>query len=348
MGYKLAGFDVVGHLDIDPKMVKLYKANHNPKFSFCMDIRDFNKLENLPGELYDLDILDGSPPCTTFSTAGLREETWGKEKQFAEGQAKQVLDDLFFHFIDTVKKLRPKVYVAENVAGLLIGNAKGYVNEIVKRIKGLGYTCQLFKLDAQDYGVPSKRPRVFFVGYDSQRFSFAPLVAPAKEPRIPVKFIMENEPRNPLPLRFRKLLPFLKAGDKNLGQIYARIGQKRRDFCSQVVCENEVLISVTSRKKAMVAVLTSKGNKKEKYFNDKFTDLNEVLNCVHSKTTRMTAIKNEATLLMVNNHEVVNATTFPQDYDFGKANVNFVCGMSVPPVFMAHIATVIKEQWFHL
>ena len=46
-----------------------------------MDIREFNNLPNeeLPKELFELDILDGSPPCTTFSMAGKREETWGKK-----------------------------------------------------------------------------------------------------------------------------------------------------------------------------------------------------------------------------------------------------------------------------
>ncbi|XBO87446.1 hypothetical protein AAGG52_04690 [Bacillus licheniformis] len=61
-----------------------------------MDIRDFNKMENLPDELFNLDIFDGSPPCSVFSIAGDREKAWGKEKAFREGQAKQSLDDLFF------------------------------------------------------------------------------------------------------------------------------------------------------------------------------------------------------------------------------------------------------------
>jgi DNA (cytosine-5)-methyltransferase 1 len=50
-------------------------------------------------ELFDIDILDGSPPCSSFSMSGSREKAWGKNKKFREGQANQVLDDLFFHFI---------------------------------------------------------------------------------------------------------------------------------------------------------------------------------------------------------------------------------------------------------
>ena len=100
MGYKLAGCDVIGCCEIDPKMNEVYVANHHPKYNYLMDIRDFNAIPNdeLPEELFNLDILDGSPPCTTFSMTGKREETWGKEKKFREGQKSQTLDDLSFIF----------------------------------------------------------------------------------------------------------------------------------------------------------------------------------------------------------------------------------------------------------
>ena len=138
MGYKRAGFKVLGNVEIDPKINSMYVKNNHPKYNFCMDLRDFNKKEDLPDELYHLDILDGSPPCTVFSTAGQREKTWGKEKKFREGQKKQRLDDLFFVWLDTVAKLKPKIAIAENVTGLLKGNAKGYVNEIIHGFHDIG------------------------------------------------------------------------------------------------------------------------------------------------------------------------------------------------------------------
>lgn len=163
MGYKRAGFKVLGNCEIDPRMNEVYVKNQHPKYNFLMDLRDFNKEENLPEELFHLDILDGSPPCSTFSTAGDREKSWGKAKTFREGQKKQTLDDLFFIFLDTVEKLRPKIVVAENVTGLIKGNAKGYVNEIIKRFKELGYDVQLFKLNAAHMDVPQARERIFFI-----------------------------------------------------------------------------------------------------------------------------------------------------------------------------------------
>lgn len=98
MGYKMAGYDVIGDNEIDPRMNEVYIENNHPRLNYLMDIRDLVKLakkKELPDELYQLDILDGSPPCSTFSTAGQREKNWGKEKVFKEGQASQVLDTLF-------------------------------------------------------------------------------------------------------------------------------------------------------------------------------------------------------------------------------------------------------------
>jgi len=59
MGYKLAGYDVLGCNEIDPQMMKVYQNNHHPKYSYLDDIREFRKRNDLPQELYELDILDG-------------------------------------------------------------------------------------------------------------------------------------------------------------------------------------------------------------------------------------------------------------------------------------------------
>lgn len=167
MGYKLAGFNHLGGVEIDPKIANVYKLNNNPLFFYNEDIREFNKRNDLPKELYNLDILDGSPPCSTFSMAGSREKAWGKEKQFREGQAKQTLDDLVFVYCDTILKLKPKVFLLENVKGLIQGNAKLYVKQIVSKLSS-DYNVQIFLLNAASMGVPQKRERVFIIGYKKE------------------------------------------------------------------------------------------------------------------------------------------------------------------------------------
>jgi DNA (cytosine-5)-methyltransferase 1 len=195
LGYKLAGFDVIGHNDIDKKMIEVYKLNHNPKYSFLESITTFAKRKDLPKELYELDILDGSPPCSSFSMAGNREKDWGKEKVFREGQELQVLDTLFFDFIDLAKELQPKVVVAENVKGLLLGEANEYVIKIYKEFDKAGYYVQHWLLDASKMGVPQRRERVFFIAlrkdlakpflYNADMFTVVPkLELTFKEPGI--------------------------------------------------------------------------------------------------------------------------------------------------------------------
>lgn len=166
MGYKLAGYEVDGFCEIDKEMSGCYQANMVVEHPYVMPIQEFNKMlkdHGVPSWLSDINILDGSPPCSSFSMAGNREDDWGKDKMFREGQAKQVLDDLFFHFIETAKILRAPVVIAENVRGMIIGEARKYVAEIFLRFSDAGYDTQLFLLNASKMGVPQKRQRTFFV-----------------------------------------------------------------------------------------------------------------------------------------------------------------------------------------
>jgi DNA (cytosine-5)-methyltransferase 1 len=161
MGYKRAGCTIVAANDIDPEMAWHYKRNINPPLYYLCPIKDLVTMD-LPQELFSLDILDGSPPCSTFSMAGSREKSWGKDKHFREGQAKQVLSDLFFDYLDLVERLRPRVAIAENVKGMILGNAKGYTKLVMARFREIGYRVQLFLVNAADCGVPQRRERVFF------------------------------------------------------------------------------------------------------------------------------------------------------------------------------------------
>jgi len=192
MGYKLAGFNHLGGVEIDKQVANVYKENHKPKYLYNEDIRAFNKRNDLPSELYSLDILDGSPPCSTFSMAGSREKAWGKKKQFREGQSVQTLDDLVFVYCDTIIKLQPKVFILENVKGIIQGNAKTYSKEIVRKMTSAGYTVQVFCLNAASMGVPQKRERVFFIGHKKE-FDFPILRLQFDEDAIPFKFVDQGK-----------------------------------------------------------------------------------------------------------------------------------------------------------
>jgi len=193
MGYKLAGYNVLGCNEIDPEMIGAYRENHKPQFSFLSPIQEFKNTKEFPPELMNLDILDGSPPCSSFSMAGSREKKWGVKKKFREGQAEQVLDDLFFDFLDLAERLQPKVIIAENVKGMLMGNARSYVKKIQKRYQGIGYDVQLFMFNAATMGVPQKRERVFFIG-SKRELGWPKLNLKFNEPAIPFGEVLKVVP----------------------------------------------------------------------------------------------------------------------------------------------------------
>ncbi len=166
LGYRMAGFKVLWASEFIDAARDSYAAN---KADYTIiDPRDIRQvtaddilaaIKMQPGEL---DLFDGSPPCASFSTAGKREAGWGKVKAYSDKA--QRTDDLFFEYIRLLRGLRPKVFVAENVSGLVKGTAKGYFIEIMKELKASGYRVSCKVLDAQWLGVPQARQRTIFVG----------------------------------------------------------------------------------------------------------------------------------------------------------------------------------------
>lgn len=196
MGYKLAGYHHLGGVELDKRMAEIYKENHSPEHLYVEDIRAFNQRADLPDSLYDLDLLDGSPPCSSFSTAGNREKDWGKKKKFAEGQSEQVLDDLVYVYAKTIKKLMPKVAVLENVKGIISGNAKQYAVKIKAEIESYGYRVQVFLCDAATMGVPQRRQRVFFIALRND-IELPPIVINFDQDPIPFRMVEDDTDQQP-------------------------------------------------------------------------------------------------------------------------------------------------------
>lgn len=244
MGYKRAGFNVIGNVEIDPKINATYVKNLRPKYNFCEDIRKFNERDDLPEELYALDILDGSPPCTTFSMAGVREENWGKAKKFREGQQEQTLDDLFFVFLDTVEKLKPRIVIAENVVGLINGNAKGYCNLIVKRFRQIGYDLQIFRLNAAKMDVPQARERIFFI---ANREKLPKLRLGFDYDVIPFGRVRSEHGDDPGDGVLSQLMKKAKPQDMEIWDVYARYNHgKAKYFNAKILHDENVAYTVTA------------------------------------------------------------------------------------------------------
>lgn len=316
MGYKLAGYDVIGCNEIDPKMMEAYKANHNPKYAFLEPIQTFKLREDLPKDLYELDILDGSPPCSSFSMAGNREKDWGKDKVFREGQAMQVLDTLFFDFIDLAKKLQPKVVVAENVKGLLLGEAKAYVRQIYREFDLAGYYCQHWLLDASKMGVPQRRERVFFIALrkdlakpflkQMNLFDILPeLNLVFNEPEILFKNVYHNYCDRELTGAVLNVYNEAKKGETDLRYAAERLKGKQDFFGYKLTYMDSIPLTIMGNDNVII------------YGEKRYRNFDELCEC----------------------------GSYPKDYDFSGNKPEYLIGMSVPPVMTAQIATQIYAQW---
>src|SRR5262245_19375026 len=191
LGFRLAGYRVIYASEFVPAARETYAANS----SALLDPRDIREVD--PEEILwwtglkrgELDVFEGSPPCASFSMSGLR----GREKKgetvtdesemelgewdsrdpterFDKGVRKcsdvpQRTDDRFYEYVRLLDGLRPRVFVTENVPGLLAGDAQWYFSDIMKRLRlGGDYVVDARVLNAAQLGVPQHRRRVIFVG----------------------------------------------------------------------------------------------------------------------------------------------------------------------------------------
>jgi len=165
-GYKLAGGNVLVVNEFVDAAVDTYKENYPDTPVIKDDIKkltgkDFLELAKISkGEL---DILDGSPPCSAFSIAGKREKGWDKTKKYSDDKQVENIEDLFFEFIRIANDIQPKIIIGENVAGITMGEAKEYYNRIINEFSNIGYEAVGKVLNSADYGTPQARQRCFFV-----------------------------------------------------------------------------------------------------------------------------------------------------------------------------------------
>ena len=166
LGFRMEGFRILWANEFVEHAYKTYRANAST--NTIISTEDIRKVQ--PEDVLsvcglrakELDVLEGSPPCQPFSLAGKRQKSWGKMKKY--GDHEQRADDLFFEFVRLLNGLQPRAFVAENVAGLVRGVAKGYFKEILRALKNCGYVVEARLLDAQWLGVPQARLRVIFQG----------------------------------------------------------------------------------------------------------------------------------------------------------------------------------------
>jgi DNA (cytosine-5)-methyltransferase 1 len=339
LGYRMAGFRVLYANEFIPAAQDSYRANAADYTH--LDTRDIRQVQ--PQDILtacglsvgELDLFDGSPPCASFSTAGKRESGWGKVKKYSDSE--QRTDDLFFEYSRLIRGIQPRVFVAENVSGLVKGTAKGYFLEILKELKGCGYKVGCKVLDAQWLGVPQARQRTIFVG---------------------VREDLKAEPTHPKPLPYRysvrDALPWIQkiqsgsfcaewmSSDNTIGTIVQSDGT--RGHRSQVEAETDISRYAIGAEWEKL----KPGEGSSKYLNLKRTRLDGAAHCISADGGNLSTagVCHPTEKRKFSITELKRICGFPDDFILTGTYAQQWerCGRSVPPVMMSHIAATIRDE----
>ena len=154
MGYSMAGYRELLAVEWDDNAVATFRLNFPDVPVYHGDIHDLSVDECLrlaglqPGQL---DVLDGSPPCQGFSTAGKR-------------QIDDARNSLFREYVRLLRGVRPRVFIMENVNGLVKGKMKLVFAEIMQELKASGYRVSCRLMNAMWFNVPQSRQRLIWIG----------------------------------------------------------------------------------------------------------------------------------------------------------------------------------------
>ncbi len=154
LGYSMAGYREILAIEWDDNAVRTFRRNFPGVPVFHGDIAQLavdDALEMVGVQPGELDVFDGSPPCQGFSTLGKR-------------QIDDPRNQLFREYVRLLRGFRPKMFVMENVYGLVKGKMKLVFADILADLKGCGYQVKAARLNAAYFGVPQARERLIFIG----------------------------------------------------------------------------------------------------------------------------------------------------------------------------------------
>jgi len=342
LGYRMAGFRVLWANEFIQAARDTYNAN---KADYTiLDGRDIREvkggdiLDAIKMKSGDLDLFDGSPPCASFSTAGKREAGWGKVKKYSD--TKQRTDDLFFEYIRLVKDIMPKVFVAENVSGLIKGTAKGYFLEILAAMKAAGYKVSCRVLDAQWLGVPQMRQRAIFIG---------------------VRNDISMEPIHPKPLQYqytvKDVLPWIvtigtskgfgKAEQIDANSPYHTVGtgpQSGNGLARFVESETDISKYAIGDEWDNI----KQGEKSSRFLSLVKPDINKACPTItqRSGSTSVAGVVHPTEKRKFTIAELKRICAFPDDFILtGTYTQQWErLGRAVPPVMMYHIAKTVRDE----
>ncbi len=347
VGFEKAGFKVSKAVEYDPKIGHIYAINHPNVNLFIDDIGKINTKDNF--SLNEVDVIIGGPPCQGFSMAGARI----RQNAFVDDPRNY----LFKQYLKVVQIVKPKVFIIENVKGILSMNNGDIFREILKvfsdssNFGGERYYIHYKIVKGIEFGIPQKRERVIIIGRRSQDFDFEYTLQHAKNiisktyphffDKVTISDAIDNMPEptddgiieNPMPLSdYQKYLS-----------------------CNQTTITNHNKFLLT--KKALERVKQIKPGQN-------FTSLHEEINSVHSGsygrlewsgvaptiTTRFDTPSGGQFIhpsenRMITPREAARLQSFPDDFIF-EGTKSIICktiGNAVPPKIAYTFAFLVKE-----
>lgn len=283
---------VLQAIDFDHRVVDIYNRN----FSLKCEVKDIIKT---PSEYFKQhDILIGGFPCQSFSIIAQNPKRLG----FKDDKGK-----LFFEICRLLKHFKPKVFVAENVKGLLSANKGEAIDLILNEFESCGYYVKHKLLNASDFGVPQKRQRVFIVGFRekarAEKFAFPEPNTPEQDQKVTLRSVVREEDNENEKLYFSERAVAGLQKTKNLLTMNKGRAQNLDAPCN-TVASHLAKVSLNSTDPVMM----------------------------HGNRYRMFSPR-----------EVARIQSFPDDFELAESKTwNYVAlGNAVPPVMMWHVTNAI-------
>lgn len=321
LGYSMAGFRELLAVEWNDNAVETFRLNFPDVPVYHGDITKLSIeqcLEMAGIQTDELDVLDGSPPCQGFSTAGKRILADPRNQMFRE-------------YVRLLRGLRPKVFIMENVSGMVKGKMKLIFAEILAELKACGYRVKAWLLNAMYFNVPQSRLRVIFIGI---RNDLRGELSCAKAQAIP--FTAHQAIPSLLATRSQRVNPWINSL-KSAATICTTEGYQAI-FMPHEISESEIRESWQ-----MSRVL--RGIEKSKHFGLIGHDPDKPSPAIMQDVGGMTTgLCHPIEIRRLTISEIKRLASFPDDFSFiGNYRDKWTrIGNSVPPLFMQAIASHIR------
>lgn len=262
-GMKTAGFDIRAAVEMDRYACETYRHNFPSTPLIEGDVHEFLNPRSGDEKKYrlnDLDVVFGGPPCQGYSQIGTR-------------RLDDERNELYLQYTRIVEKLRPRVFLMENVPNMVLLN-KGHFRKLIsEKFSSIGYSNVIvLRVSAADYGVPQLRQRVIFVGtrdedkfaFDMESFCNAVLDTMRVRKHVTVKEALDDLPSNVVdsgeimaypivenPSRFQKLMRL----DHGAAQYTKSVKRQRGLGQGEALLHNHHTKEIQARRANLISLL---------------------------------------------------------------------------------------------